>query len=110
MDMLPLTDLFRFAHILVVAIGFGAAFLADIHAMRWLGRLVDNDLLTTLHACHSLVWKALIAMWVTGIIMVFIRTGFVSDNFTPKLFSKLFTVGVLTVNAFLIGRYAMPLI
>jgi hypothetical protein len=110
MTSIPVTDIFRFAHILVVAIGLGAAFLADFHALFRLGRRVDDDLMTTLHACHSLVWKALMAMWITGAIMIYIRTGFVFENFSPKLISKVGTVAILTVNALLIGRFVMPMV
>ena len=51
-----------------------------------------------------------IAMWITGLILIGIRTGFVLSNFSPKLISKLVTVGILTANAALISRFAMPII
>lgn len=110
MELQILVDLARFAHILAVAIGFGAAFLADYHMLSRLGQTVDDELMTTLHVCHRVVTTALVAMWVTGLIMIGIRTGFVIEEFSPKLFSKLLTVSVLTANAVLIGRYAMPLV
>jgi hypothetical protein len=110
MDMTALTDLLRFSHVLMVAVGLGAAFLADFHSIRRLSKPVDDNLLTTLHSCHVLVWGALIAMWVTGIGLIYVRTGFQLANFTPKLFSKLVTVSVLTANAMWIGRYAIPII
>jgi hypothetical protein len=110
MDPLALTDIFRFSHILVVAIGFGAAALADFHSLTRIHRKVDANLLTTLHSCHKLVWAMLAMMWVTGLILVFIRTGFVLENFTPKLFSKLLTVAILTANATAISAFAMPVV
>ena len=110
MDQLALTDIFRFSHILVVAIGFGAAALADFHSLSRIHRRVDGNLLTTLHSCHRLVWAMLAMMWVTGAIMVFIRTGFQLENFSPKLFSKLITVAILTANAVLISKFAMPVV
>lgn len=110
MDTQILVDFARFAHILAVAIGFGAAFLADFHMLSRLGSTVDDELLTTLHVCHRVVTVALVAMWATGLVMIGIRTGFAVENFSPKLFSKLLTVSVLTANAILIGRYAMPLV
>jgi hypothetical protein len=92
MDLQILIDAARYAHILAVAAGFGAAFLADFHMLSRLNRPVDDRLMVTLHLCHSIVSKAVIAMWITGIIMIGIRTGFVLENFSPKLFSKLLTV------------------
>ena len=110
MDPQIFIDAARYAHILTVAIGFGAAFLADFHVVARLGRPIDDELTTTLHLCHSVIWKMVIGMWVTGLILVQIRTGFVLENFTPKLISKLVTVAILTANAFLISKIAMPLV
>ena len=110
MDPITLTDIFRFSHILVVAIGFGAAALADFQSSGRIHRRIDGNMLATLHTCHRLVWAMLIMMWITGTVMIFIRTGFVLENFTPKLFSKLTAVAVLTANAFLIGKFVMPVV
>jgi hypothetical protein len=103
-------DLARYAHIATVAIGFGAAFLADYHVLSRLGRPIDDELTTTLHLCHSIIWKVVFGMWVTGIILVGIRTGFIFANFSPKLIAKLVTVAILTANAALISKVAMPLV
>jgi hypothetical protein len=110
MDPQVFVDLARYAHILSVAIGFGAAFLADFHVISRLGRPVDDDLTITLHVCHRVIWKMVVAMWATGLIMIYIRTGFVFANFSPKLISKLVTVAILTLNAGLISKVAMPLV
>lgn len=110
MEMLALTDVVRFTHIFSVAVGFGAAFFADFTALSGMRKPVSRSILDTLHTSHGLVWKALIGMWITGLVMIFIRTDFALANFSPKLFSKLFTVSVLTINAFLIGHFAMPIV
>lgn len=110
MDLQILVDFARYAHVIAVAAGFGAAFLADFHMLSRLGRRVDDELMSTLHVCHKVVTAALVMMWVTGLVMVGIRTNFVIADFSPKLFSKLITVTILTANAVLIARYAMPLI
>lgn len=109
MDVLAVTDVVRFTHILAVAIGLGAAFMADLQAMTHITRPIDKALLSTLHICHRLVWAALIVMWISGVGLIYIRTGFELANFSPKLFSKLTTVSVLTANAVLIGAIAMPM-
>jgi hypothetical protein len=108
--MLALTDVIRLSHILVVSVGFGAAFLADFYTLTCLGRPVDDPLVHTLEVCHGLIWKALLGMWLTGVAMIFLRTGFIIENFSPKLFTKLITVSVLTLNATLIGMIAMPIL
>jgi hypothetical protein len=110
LDQTLMIDLARYAHIVAVAIGFGTAFLADYHLLSRLRRPVDDSFLDSLDLYHSVVWKMLLAMWITGVILIGIRTGFVLSNFSPKLISKLVTVSVLTANAALIGHFAMPVI
>lgn len=110
MDPQIYIDAARYAHILAVAIGFGAAFLADFHVISRLGKPIDDGLTTTMHLCHSVILVMLGAMWVTGLLLVYIRTGFDLGNFTPKLIAKLMTVAILTANAALITKFAFPLI
>lgn len=104
------TDLARYAHILAVAIGIGVAFLADYHVLSTLRRPVDGPLIGALDLYHSIIVKMVLAMWITGLVMVGIRTGFDPANLTPKLIGKLVAVAILTVNSAIIGRVAMPLI
>jgi hypothetical protein len=105
-----LIDAARYAHILVIAVGFGAAFLADYQILSCLRRPIDDRLLHVLDLCHNIIWKMVIGMWITGLILIQLRTQFVLENFTPKLVSKLVTVAILTANAGLISHIAMPLI
>lgn len=103
-------DMIRYVHLLCVAIGFGASFLADIHVLGRLGSKITDGTLETLHHYHKIVWTALILMWITGLLLIYVRTGFVLSNFSPKLFVKIGTVSLLTINAILIGRLAMPMV
>lgn len=105
-----LVDLVRYGHLLAVAVGLGAAAMADYAAFTGLRRKVSDEFLSILHAAHKMIWPALIAMWVTGIVLIGIRTGFQLQAFSPKLFAKLFVVTALTVNAVMIGRHGMALI
>ncbi len=108
MDELLLTDCLRYAHILSVAVGLGTSFMADLHVLTRLHGRVTEGLIRTLETYHKIVWVALFGMWMTGLALVYIRTGFELANFTPKLFSKLFIVSTLTLNAMVIGNLAMP--
>jgi hypothetical protein len=110
MDPQVFIDAARYAHIIAVAIGFGAAFLADYHVVSRLGRPIDDNLTTTLHLCHSVIWAMVAGMWVTGLILIHIRTGFDPASFTPKLIAKVITVAILTGNAMLISKIAVPLV
>lgn len=105
---LLLTDIVRYCHLLGVAVGLGGSVLADVTALDGLRSRVSRSLADRLHLLHLIVWGALGVMWVSGLALVFIRTGFVLENFSPKLISKLGVVALLTANAILIGRVAMP--
>lgn len=110
MNSPEMIDAIRYGHLLFVAIGLGAAFLADLQMVQRLNRPVTRGLLTQLELYHKLVWAGLLGMWITGLALIYVRTGFALAEFTPKLFSKLGIVTILTVNAMLIGRVAMPLL
>jgi hypothetical protein len=110
MTDLLLIDAARYAHILVVAIGFGVAFLADYQVLSRLAQPIDDALLASLDVYHGVIWKMILGMWITGLIMIGIRTGFDPANFTPKLIGKVVTVAILTANSALIGRVGMPLV
>ena len=49
-------------------------------------------------------------MWLAGAILVFIRTGFMPENFSPEMFSKRLTVAILTTNSAAISTFAMPVV
>ena len=86
------------------------SFLADATVMRRLNAPLTDGFLTTLHWCHSVVGYALAAMWLSGLVLIYMRTGFMLENVNPKLTAKIGVVVVLTLNAILIGKYAMPIL
>lgn len=103
-----LNDAVRYLHLLAVAIGLGTSFVADATVFRRLKYPLTDGFLAMLHWCHQLVTFALVFMWLSGIALIYMRTGFVWDNFSPKLIAKIVVVSILTLNAMLIGAYAMP--
>lgn len=110
MDMLLVTDFLRFSHLLAVCLGLGASITADLYIFNRLRTPLTREMMATLHRTHGIVWAALGLMWITGLGLLFIRTGFDPAAFTPKLIAKLGTVGLLTLNALLIGAIAMPML
>ncbi len=110
MSDLLFNDLVRFCHLLAVAVGLGAAVMADVTLLGRLTGRVDHDLVRSLARSHRVIGLALGAMWCSGAILVTLRTGFDPAQVSPKLFSKLIVVTLLTVNAMVIGRLALPLI
>ncbi|MCV6585367.1 MAG: hypothetical protein OIF47_07515 [Marinibacterium sp.] len=110
MTSLILTDAARYAHGLAVAVGLGAAFAIDLAVLRALGAPITDALVARLADAHRVILGAVIAMWVTGLVMIGIRTGFDPDAMSPKLLAKLVTVVILTLNAVVLGRVVVPLL
>ena len=108
MDLTMLNDAARATHLLGLALGFGVAILADLCAARSLFRPLDYRELETLHQYHRTVALGLALFWASGLVLLWLRTGFQPENFSPKLMTKLGVVSLLTVNAVLIGRIGLP--
>lgn len=103
-------DVVRYGHLLSVALGLGVAISADVQVVRSLTRPVTGELVRQIAQCHRMIWIALWGMWLTGLALVYLRTGFELSAFTPKLFAKLGIVGILTLNAMLMGHVGLPLL
>lgn len=103
-----MTDVVRLAHMLFFAIGIGSAvFLESIFLSRARVR-VDKDVLALVNTGHRLICVALAGLWVTGLILVSIRTNMIFSEFSLKLVAKLAIVTVLTVNSFFISQVVNP--
>ncbi|MEO0945251.1 MAG: hypothetical protein AAFY06_10480 [Pseudomonadota bacterium] len=108
MDETLINDVARAAHLLGLALGFGSAILADLCAARSLIRPLDDHDFETLHRYHRTVAFGLMLFWASGLVLLWLRTGFDPAQFSPKLMAKLGVVALLTVNAYLIGRIGLP--
>lgn len=108
MDLTMVNDAARATHLLGLALGFGVAILADLCAARSLLRPLDHRELETLHQYHRTVALGLTLFWTSGLVLLWLRTGFQPENFSPKLMAKLGVVAMLTINAHLIGRIGLP--
>lgn len=104
-----LLDTARAGHISGLAFGLGLAFCADLIAFSTIFRSVTDRDVWLLNLLHRLIVGGLILLWVTGIALLYIRTGFDPAQFSPKLLMKIAVVSVLTANAMLIGSVALPL-
>ena len=110
MDPTLLNDTVRALHLLGLAIGFGVAIVADVSAARLMVRPLDAKEIEALHRVHRMVTLGLMLFWVSGLGLLWLRTGLDPAKFSPKLMTKLGVVTLLTVNAVLIGRIGLPVI
>lgn len=110
MDMTLINDAARALHLLGLAMGFGVAIVADISAARLLVRPLDGREIAALERYHRMVFLGLGLFWASGLVLLWLRTGFSPANFSPKLMTKLGVVSILTVNAILIGRIGLTVL
>lgn len=103
-----LLDVIRFGHVIGIALGLGLAIYADGRFLRALSAPIRASELADLRAIHAHVIVAMGLLWLTGLALLYARTGFVPEAFAPKLFFKIGVVSVLTINAVMIGRSVMP--
>ncbi|MEM7717911.1 MAG: hypothetical protein AAF222_01800 [Pseudomonadota bacterium] len=108
MDLTLLNDVARAAHLLGLALGFGVAIMADMCAARSLFRPLQDHEFADLHRYHRTVAFGLALFWASGLVLLWLRTGFALENFSPKLVTKLCVVAFLTANAYLIGKIGLP--
>ena len=103
-----LLDAARGAHFIGLAIGFGLAICADIMAARSVIAPIREREAVLMRLMHRTIMTGLVMLWASGLYLVHIRTGWEASAFTPKLIVKLGVVILLSVNALLIGAYALP--
>lgn len=105
-----ISDVLRLLHLLAVAVGFGVAVETETYMIRRRRAAIGPGLLAGLDHRHRVILCALGAMWVTGLALVALRTGFQLSEFTPKLWSKITVVTILTINAVFIAEVALPIL
>lgn len=98
----------RLVHILMVIVCFWIVIVADMTAAKSSLRPLTGNDLKRLHNYHSSLTTGLVLLWFSGAVLIGIRTGFQFAEFSPKLIAKVIVVTILTANAFVIGRLALP--
>lgn len=104
-----LIDLIRALHLLCFAAGMGTGLYFDMRSMRTMGQPIKQADITALRDIHHWITAAFGGLWVTGLALVYIRTGLDWANVSPKLVVKLYVMTCMLINARAIGRYVMPL-
>ena len=108
MDPTFLIDGARLVHMVGLALGFGIAMLADASAARAVLRPLDGREVALPKTLHHFVTMGLVLLWASGLTLLWLRTGFDPERFSPKLMAKFCVVVILTLNAVAIGRIGLP--
>lgn len=98
----------RGLHLLCFAAGMGVALCFDLRTLRTLNAPVTRDDVWTLHQVHLWITAAFGGLWITGLALVYVRTGFELSAFSPKLWTKLAVMTLMAANALAIARLVMP--
>lgn len=103
-----LTDAIRSIHLLCFALGMGPAVYYDVRSMARISLPVCTVDIEELQRIHKVVSLACAGLWASGITIVWVQTSFDLAQFSPKLWSKLGVVSVLTLNAFCLSLLVLP--
>ena len=98
----------RIVHIAMLLVSFLIVIMADLTAAKSIRKTLTQKDITSLHKLHGALTLGLMFFWLSGLILVDILTGFVWEEFSPKLVAKIAVVTILSINAILIGRLALP--
>lgn len=104
MDSVFLLDAARGAHLIGLAAGFGLALCADLLALKSIYRPIEHRDVWLLRLMHQIIMAGLVLLWGSGLYILNARTGLDPAQFSPKLI----VVTLLTLNALIIGAYALP--
>jgi hypothetical protein len=103
-----LIDLIRYAHLLCLALGMGPALYYDLRSMHRIRKIISQNDLDELHRIHNIVSIACIGLWLSGAALIWVRTQFDFSEFSPKLWSKVVVVTILTANAMMLKFFVIP--
>lgn len=101
-------DLLRAAHLIFFAAGMGTALYLDFISFSSLSKPKRPRDIQDIERIHRWVILAFTGLWVTGLALIYVRTGFDFARFSPKLWVKVSIMVAMTVNAGIIGVFVMP--
>lgn len=103
-------DLLRGLHLVCFAAGMGTSLYFDFRTLSGMRRPVTDRDLALLNAIHNWVTFAFVGLWISGIGLVYVRTGFVLESFSPKLWTKLMVMSLMVMNAVALARIVFPVL
>lgn len=101
-------DSIRGPHLLAVIVGMGTALYLDLRTLHKISRPLSASDLDEVRRIHFIVTLAFVGIWASGVGLIWYRTAFVIEAFSPKLWSKLIVVTVLTANAIVLAAFVLP--
>ena len=103
-------DALRSAHLLCFAAGMGVSLYTELRLVSLMATLLEERHVDELDRAHRWVTVAFGGLWITGLGLIYARTGFDAAAFPPKLWVKLALMAVMTLNALVIGRLVLQVL
>lgn len=105
-----LLDALRAAHLIFFAAGMGTGLFHDYVTFRTMADPITKAEIAAIEKLHKWIRFAFAGLWATGLILIYVRTSFDVANFSPKLWTKVRLMGLMSVNAVFIGLYVLPML
>ncbi len=102
-------DLLRAAHLFCFAAGMGTAFYLDFLSFWSIQTPNNAGDIRDIERIHLWVAVAFGGLWITGLALIYIRTGFDFAKFSPKLWMKVSVMVAMTVNSMVIAAFILPM-
>lgn len=102
-------DILRATHLFCFAMGMGTALYFDYRSFQSLSDPIGKVDIEDLERIHVWITAAFVGLWITGITLIYIRTGFQLEAFSPKLWMKISIMVLMTLNSFMVGAFIRPM-
>lgn len=89
--------------------GMGTALYFDYRSFQSLSDPIGKVDIEDLERIHVWITAAFVGLWITGITLIYIRTGFQLEAFSPKLWTKISIMVLMTLNSFMVGAFIRPM-
>lgn len=99
----------RDIHLLAIMFCLLLAAFADLKAAKMLVKPLNPWDVALLEKYHLLLSAGLVVLWASGLYLVLDVTDANLASISPKLYTKLAVVSILTLNAMVIGNFALPM-
>ena len=103
-------DAIRLVHLAAVVLGLGTVVTLVLALRNPFKLCLDVQVIKLVQTGHRRIACAICLLWISGLALIAVRTGFDPAEFSPKLWTKLVVVTILTIDAGLIHLFLTPLL
>lgn len=102
-------DLLRAVHLVFFAAGMGTALYMDFMSFWSIQLPRSADDMHDLERIHIWITAAFVGLWLSGMSLIYVRTGFELALFSPKLWLKIGVMTLMTLNSGILVIVILPM-